>query len=97
MKSYSPETIAEIRTRYANGESSYKLAKEYYMSQKGLYAYVANIKRPMPSRRTLSPKRIQQMREGYMSGATIYEIAYELGISHNCVYTYVKDLVRKGA
>jgi DNA-binding NarL/FixJ family response regulator len=93
---YPPETIAEIRRRYANGESSYKLADEYYMSQKGLYAYVADIKRPQKSWRKLTDTRIRQIRAAYMAGVKPSIIAEAAGIHRVTVHTYVRDLV-KGA
>ena len=93
----TPKQIAEIRRRYAQGESSYKLADEYFMSQKGLYAHVADIKRPHISWRRLSDERIQQIRQAYRYGIKPKVIADELRITTATVHRYVADLVKKGA
>jgi DNA invertase Pin-like site-specific DNA recombinase len=89
------DKISEIRRRYAEGESSYKLAGEFYMSQKGLYAYVSDIKRPTKYNRGISDKRKQQIRAAYLMGVKTGMIAEAAGLHRTTVHRYTKDL-RKG-
>jgi len=44
QKAHMPETIKEIRNRYYNGESTYRLADQYYVCRQTIWEYVKDIK-----------------------------------------------------